>query len=80
MKKRRKDLPLMLLWSKRDQRRFIDAVEQLVGQVHDLQTLLDPVKRKAWATPGLWPLARLGVTLGVSLDHLVLGGRVKGGA
>ncbi len=49
MKKRKKSIPLMLFWSKAEQRRFIDAVERFVALVGDLQVLLDPIKRKAAA-------------------------------
>lgn len=36
MRKRRKQsTPLMLFWSKRDQQRFIEAVERLVSTVSD---------------------------------------------
>lgn len=37
--------PLMLFWSRTEQRRFIDAVERLVSTVNDLETLLVRTKR-----------------------------------
>jgi hypothetical protein len=36
MKRRRKSSPLLLFWSRTEQRRFIDAVERLVSTAHDL--------------------------------------------
>jgi hypothetical protein len=45
--KRRKQTPLMLLWSRQDQRRFIDAVERLAGLVNDLESLLNEPKQRA---------------------------------
>lgn len=38
--KRRKSTPLMLFWSKAEQKRFIDAVERLVSTTNDLRMLL----------------------------------------
>lgn len=47
MKRRRKQpTPIMLLWSKAEQRRFIDAVERLVSTVNDLVVLLEETKRR----------------------------------
>lgn len=48
----RSGIPIILLWSKRDQRRFIDAVEMLRRLIADLETLLQPVKRKRAAAGG----------------------------
>lgn len=39
MRKRKGSTPLMLLWSKAEQRRFIDAVERLVATVGDMQVI-----------------------------------------
>lgn len=36
-RKRRKDTPLLLFWSRSEQKRFIDAVERLVSVVNDLR-------------------------------------------
>jgi Prion-inhibition and propagation len=45
-KKRRTVLPVMLLWSRRDQSRFIQAVERLSSLVNDLERVLAPAKRR----------------------------------
>jgi hypothetical protein len=46
MKRRRRSTPLMLFWSRAEQRRFIDAVERLVATVNDLETLLRERRRR----------------------------------
>ncbi len=45
-RKRKKSPPLAIFWTRRDQLRFIDAVEKLVGLVGDLTLLLERHKRK----------------------------------
>jgi len=45
-RRRRTSMPIMLFWSKRDQKRFIDAVERFCSMVNDLEVILAPVKRK----------------------------------
>lgn len=44
--KRKRSVPIMLFWSKSEQRRFIDAVERFAGMVNDLERILAPVKRR----------------------------------
>lgn len=39
-RKRKAPIPLALLWTRRDQLRFIDAVEKLVSHGNDLAVLL----------------------------------------
>ena len=46
-KKRKTTVPMMLFWSKRDQRRFIDAVERMQTLINDLESLLQEPKRRA---------------------------------
>lgn len=48
-RKTRYSTPLMLFWSKRDQRRFIEAVERFVSLVNDLDVLVSTAKRKRQA-------------------------------
>lgn len=43
---RKSSVPLLLFWSKRDQVRFIDAVERLCSLVNDLSTLVTAAKRR----------------------------------
>lgn len=45
-KRSRKTVPIMLLWSKRDQARFIDAVERFQALTNDLEKILEPMKRR----------------------------------
>lgn len=45
-KKRRTSMPVLLCWTKRDQLRFIEAVERFASLVNDLETILAPVKRR----------------------------------
>jgi hypothetical protein len=45
-KKRRTSMPVLLCWTKRDQLRFIDAVERFQSLVNDLETILAAAKRK----------------------------------
>lgn len=49
--------PLMLFWSRAEQRRFIDAVERLVNTVNDLETLLARKKRERRVVPSGGPAA-----------------------
>jgi hypothetical protein len=44
-RRRKTSPPLAIFWTRRDQRRFIDAVERLVGLVGDLKVLLEEKKR-----------------------------------
>lgn len=44
--KRVRSMPVMLIWSKRDQLRFINAVERLQSLVNDLESILAPKKRR----------------------------------
>lgn len=46
-KSKRRQVPIMLLWSKREQLRFIDAIERLVSIVGDLEILIAARKRTA---------------------------------
>jgi hypothetical protein len=47
MSKRRKtQTPIMLLWSRADQRRFIDTVEALTAAVHELTDLTADIGRR----------------------------------
>ncbi|MFO0967863.1 MAG: hypothetical protein U0793_20055 [Gemmataceae bacterium] len=52
---RKKETPLMLFWSRTEQRRFIDAVERLVTTVGDLETVLARKKRERRTGPSLTP-------------------------
>lgn len=45
-RKKKKGVPLMLIWSRRDQQRFIEAVERFQSLVNDMERVLEPVKRK----------------------------------
>jgi hypothetical protein len=45
-KRRKKPVPIMLFWSKAEQKRFIGAVERLVGLVGDLEVILMTSKRR----------------------------------
>lgn len=46
-RRRRQSTPLMLFWSKRDQLRFINAVERFQSLVNDLDTMVAAKKRRA---------------------------------
>lgn len=47
MRKRlKKSLPVMILWDRRQQRRFVEAVERLCSIVGDLEVLLAAKKRR----------------------------------
>jgi hypothetical protein len=48
MTKRRKRsvVPIALLWTRRDQLRFTDAVEKLVSLVNDLVVVVEELKRE----------------------------------
>lgn len=43
-KRKRKTTPLLLFWSKKEQTRFIDAVERLVALVGDAEVLARELK------------------------------------
>lgn len=45
-KRKRKQLPVMLLWDRKSQVRFIEAVEKLVGLVGDMEMILAAPKRR----------------------------------
>lgn len=45
-KRRKRPIPILLLWSKSEQRRFCDTVEKLVSQVNDLGAMLAEQTRK----------------------------------
>ena len=47
VKRKRRPVPIMLLWSRQEQRRFIDAVERLVAAIGDLESILAEPKRRA---------------------------------
>lgn len=52
MKKRRKvtrQMPTLILWDRRQQLRFIEAVERLSSLVNDLTILVDKKKRRSAA-------------------------------
>ena len=49
MKRKRTSSPLMLFWSKRDQRRFIDAVERFQSLVNDLDAVMVEAKLRSAA-------------------------------
>lgn len=50
-KRSKRETPLMLFWSRTEQRRFIEAVERLVSTVHDLEALLARKKRARRPAP-----------------------------
>jgi hypothetical protein len=45
-KRRKRSVPNMLFWNRRDQQRFIEAVERLCSAVNDLERILAPAKRR----------------------------------
>jgi prophage DNA circulation protein len=47
--RKKRQTPIMLLWSKQEQRRFVDAVERLISAIGDLQMVLAEPKRRAEA-------------------------------
>lgn len=51
MKKRKskRSMPVLLCWSKRDQLRFIEAVERFQSLVNDLELILAAPKRRSEA-------------------------------
>jgi hypothetical protein len=57
-KKRRPSVPLMLFWNKRDQLRFIDAVEKLCSQCNDLAMLIGFLEDVAKALSAKKPRTR----------------------
>lgn len=48
-RKRRRSMPVMILWDRRQQERFITAVERLVSLVGDLEVMLATKKRRSAA-------------------------------
>lgn len=48
-KRRKKSMPIMLFWSKRDQQRFIDGAERMLALVNDLETLVSRLDNKVMA-------------------------------
>lgn len=48
-KRKKITVPIMLLWSKREQLRFCEAVERLQSLVNDLTVLVDKKKRQSMA-------------------------------
>jgi hypothetical protein len=48
-RKRKNPIPIILFWSKREQKRFIDAVERFISAVGDIESLLVEPKRRAQA-------------------------------
>jgi len=48
-RKKARQTPIMLLWSRAEQRRFSDAVEHLVSAVHDLAELIKQLQATATA-------------------------------
>ena len=53
----KRSTPLMLFWSRAEQRRFIDAVERLVSTVQDLEAFLASKKRERRPRPPQGPAA-----------------------
>ena len=53
----KRSTPLMLFWSRAEQRRFIDAVERLVSTVQDLEAFLARKKRERQPRPSPGPAA-----------------------
>jgi hypothetical protein len=45
-KRRRRQTPIALLWTRRDQLRFTDAVERLVSIVNDLVVVVGELKKE----------------------------------
>jgi hypothetical protein len=60
-KRRKTQPPIALLWTRRDQRRFIDAVERFVGLVDDLAQMTGELqfrqRRRPAKVKGDLPLA-----------------------
>jgi hypothetical protein len=50
-KKRKRPVPIALLWTRRDQLRFSDTVEKLVRVVNDLVVVVEELKRERVHTP-----------------------------
>jgi hypothetical protein len=46
MKRKRRSIPVCVIWNKRDQIRFIETVERLSSLVHDIAMVLEPAKRR----------------------------------
>lgn len=58
MKRRKRSVPVMLFWNRRDQARFIETVERLASLVNDLEKVLAPAKRKKLAADAKQAAAR----------------------
>ena len=43
----KRSMPVMILWDRKQQRRFVEAVEKLVSLTNDLETLLAAKKRRS---------------------------------
>lgn len=50
-RKRKRPTPIALLWTRRDQLRFTDAVERLVGLVGDLTVIVRQLQAEHEARP-----------------------------
>jgi len=48
-KRRKRSVPIMLFWSRCEQRRFIESVERMQSLVNDLEKVLEPAKRRKLA-------------------------------
>lgn len=48
-RKRKSSVPILLCWSKRDQLRFVEAVERFQSLVNDLEVVLAAPKRRSEA-------------------------------
>lgn len=46
MKRRKKSVPIMLFWSKQDQKRFIDAVERFTATAADLAVVAAELRQE----------------------------------
>lgn len=55
-KRRKKAVPLMLFWNRRDQVRFIETVERLCSAVNDLTVQVAELKRRPRRTRPKPPL------------------------
>ena len=51
VKRRKRPVPIALLWTRRDQLRFTDTVERLVSVVGDLVVIVEDLKRQRAAAP-----------------------------
>ena len=50
-RRRKASIPSMLVWNRRDQLRFIEAMERFASLVNDLERILAPVKRRRKLDP-----------------------------